>query len=205
MTGDKVSHMRTEAPPLAPIFRSHLQARLIAAVLLDTQPSTIASLANMLAAPESTVHREVERLTRAGVFTDERIGRSRLVRPDDSNPAVGPLRELILIAYGPHTLISAALADVAGIDEAFIYGSWAARFHGEKGPSPNDIDLLVIGQPDRDDVYEAINEVGRQIHREVNPTFVTAQRWANRSSDPFLENIANRPLVALHASGPVTA
>ena len=64
LVDDKVNHMRTESPALAPIFRSHLQGRLLAAVLLGTDALTIAALAQAVQAPESTVHREVERLER---------------------------------------------------------------------------------------------------------------------------------------------
>jgi predicted nucleotidyltransferase len=38
---------------------------------------------------------------------------------------------------------------LAGIEAAAIFGSWAARAAGEAGPSPVDVDLLVIGRPDR--------------------------------------------------------
>ena len=52
--------MRTESPALAPIFRSHLQGRLLAAVLLGTDALTIAALAQTVQAPESTGHREFD-------------------------------------------------------------------------------------------------------------------------------------------------
>jgi len=61
--------MRTESPALAPIFRSHLQGRLLAAVLLGTDALTIAALAQTVQAPESIVHCEVDRLVRTGVRT----------------------------------------------------------------------------------------------------------------------------------------
>ena len=46
--------------------------------------------------------------------------------------------------YGALALLPGILADVDGIEEALIYGSWAARFTGEVGADPNDIDVLVI-------------------------------------------------------------
>lgn len=44
-----------------------------------------------------------------------------------------------MIAYGPRYVIGQQLADVDGISEAFPYGSWVARFHGEPGPLPKDM------------------------------------------------------------------
>jgi predicted nucleotidyltransferase len=48
-----------------------------------------------------------------------------------------------------------ALCAVEGIEKVFVYGSWAARYHGEPGPVPNDVDVLVVGDADRDDLDEA--------------------------------------------------
>jgi hypothetical protein len=49
-----------------------------------------------------------------------------------------------------------ALAEVAGIERAFIYGSWAARHAQRSGPVRADIDLLVIGRPDRRELDDAV-------------------------------------------------
>jgi DNA-binding Lrp family transcriptional regulator len=187
--------MRTEPPALAPIFRSHLQGKLLAAVLLGTEALTIAALAQSVGAPESTVHREVERLVRTGVLSSRRIGRARLIEPNSDNPATRPLRDLVLIAYGPQYVIGEQLAGVDGISGAFLYGSWAARFHGEPGPLPNDIDVLIVGSPDRDDVHDQLAEAARQLQREVNPTFVSAERWADPAADPFLATVTSRSMV----------
>jgi predicted nucleotidyltransferase len=187
--------MRTESPALAPIFRSHLQGKLLAAVLLGAEAVTISALAHAVQAPESTVHREVERLVRTGVLTSRRVGRARLIEPNNDNPATRPLRELVLVAYGPQYVISDLLAGLDGISAAFLYGSWAARFHGEAGPIPNDIDVLIVGSPDRDDVHDRLTEAGKRLRREVNPTFVAPERWADPASDPFLSTVVSRPLV----------
>jgi len=197
LVDDKVNHMRTESPALAPIFRSHLQGRLLAAVLLGTDALTIAALAQAVQAPESTVHREVERLVRTGVLTSRRVGRARLIESNDDNPATRPLRDLVMIAYGPQYVIGQQLAEVDGISEAFLYGSWAARFHGESGPLPNDIDVLIVGSPDRDDVHDRLSDAAQLLHREVNPTFVSADRWSDPSADPLLATVASRPMVSI--------
>jgi AraC-like DNA-binding protein len=197
LVDDKDNHMRTESPALAPIFRSHLQGRLLAAVLLGTYAVTIAALAQRVQAPESTVHREVERLVRTGVLTSRRAGRARLIEPNDDTPATRPLRDLVMIAYGPQYVLGQQLADVDGISKAFLYGSWAARFHGEPGALPNDIDVLIVGSPDRDDVHDRLLDASRLLQREVNPTFVSVDRWSDPSADPFLATVVSRPMVSI--------
>jgi len=193
---DILRHVRTPAPALIPIFRSSLQARLLLRVLIDEEPRTITALARLLDAPEPTVYREVRRLMDADLVTGTRIGRSVVVRPADDNPATVPLRQLLVVTCGPVPFLERALSGVEGITEAYVYGSWAARWHGEVGPAPGDVDLLVVGTPDRDAVYDALEGIDSALGREVNVTFVTPERWA-AGDETFLTALRDRPLVRL--------
>jgi predicted nucleotidyltransferase len=93
------------------------------------------------------------------------------------------------------------LADVTGIDSAFIYGSWAARYHGERGPAPNDIDLLVIGEPELDALYAACRRAERELHLDVNPVVRSAADWRRRGAG-FLADVRKGPLVPVRDAAP---
>ncbi len=188
--------MRTSAPPLVPIFRSSLQARLLLRVLTDPEPRTAADLARLLDAPEPTVHREVRRLVEADLLTSSSVGRAKVLGPAEHNPATAPLRQLLTVTFGPVSALERALQTVEGIDEALVHGSWAARWHGEPGMTPGDVDLLIVGTPDRDAVHDALDGLDSAIGREVNVTFVSPERWAVHS-EPFLAAVHSRPSVSL--------
>lgn len=189
-------HMRTSAPALVPIFRSALQARLLLRVLTSTQPPTAADLARELDAPEPTVSREVRRLLEAGLITGRRIGRATLLSAAEDNPATAPLRQLLVVTYGPTLLLERTLVDVAGIDAAYIHGSWAARYHGETGRPPGDVDVLIVGSPDRGDVDAALDGLERQLGREIHLTYASTERWHD-PTDPYIAALRQRPLVEL--------
>jgi DNA-binding transcriptional ArsR family regulator len=193
---DIIHHMRTKAPALVPLFRSPLQARLLLLVLTSDEGMTAAQLARALHEPEPTVSREARRLMEAGLLRGEKIGRATRLHAALDNPATYPLRQLLVVTYGPSRLLEQALTGIDDIDEAYIHGSWAARYHGEPGKAPGDIDVLVIGTADRGAVDEAVDGIESQIGREVNITYVTPQRWAD-AQDPFLRAVRERPLVAL--------
>lgn len=75
-------------------------------------------------------------------------------------PYFTPLRELLVRAFGVPARLRAALAGIDGVDEVYIFGSWAARWHGEHGTRPvGDIGVLMLGHPDRDRVYAAAHEL----------------------------------------------
>jgi hypothetical protein len=174
------------------IFRSQLQGEVLARVMLSNEPITIADLARDLKAPLPTVAREVNRLHTAGILALNRQGRAQLVTADDDNPAVRPLRDLVTIAFGPRQIVLEEFATVSGLAELHIFGSWAARFLGEPGTAPADVDVLIVGPADRDEAYDA----ARRLHRDVNPTVVSPKRWADQT-DPFINQLKHRPLLQL--------
>ncbi|UZN03057.1 winged helix-turn-helix domain-containing protein [Cellulomonas sp. S1-8] len=190
-------HMRTEAPALVPIFRSALQARLLLHILTSDKPATAADLARVLDAPEPTVSREVRRLLDSGLIAGVRIGRATVVSPAVDNPATAPLRQLLIVTYGPARLIEQALAGVDGIEAAYVHGSWAARYQGEAGKAPGDVDVLIVGQPSRAQVDVALDGLEHRLAREVNVTYVSPQRWRD-ADEPFIAAVRERPLVELH-------
>jgi len=180
------------------IFRSQLQGELLARVLLTSKPVTIADLARDVAAPLATVAREVNRLHAAGILALERQGRARLVTADDSNPAVGPLRDLVAVTFGPRQVVLEEFSEVPSLIELHIFGSWAARFLGEPGSVPGDVDVLVVGPVDRNEVYDAADRAAGRLHREVNPTVISEARWHDGGeADPFIEQVKHRPLLRL--------
>lgn len=188
--------MRTSAPPLLAVFRSQLQGELLARVLLSPGHLSVSDLARVLGAPIPTVAREVTRLEDAGLLTTSRVGRARLVSGNDVNPALGPLRELVMIAFGPRQVITDEFGELDGVEELLIFGSWAARYQGEPGPPPGDVDVIVVGRPNRDDLYDAANRAQGRLGREVNPVLVSTQRW-QEAAEPFLQEVQRRPTLVL--------
>lgn len=189
--------MRVAAPPLLPLFRSRLQGELLALLLVDTDRRwTIDELADGTRHPYQTVATEVRRWEATGLLNVTLVGRTKLFSANTTNPYVRPLSKLVLMAFGPPLVIADEFGPVAGVERVFIYGSWAARFDGEPGPTPNDIDVLVVGAPDRDDVYDAAVRAQQRLGREVNVTQRTSGQW-EAATDGFTQHVCSSPLVEL--------
>ena len=189
--------MRTNAPLLLPIFRSRGQGRLLARIYLHPEkPIPLAGLAREIGLDPTTVLREVNRLEDAGLVVSDRIGRARVVRPDERSPFYPELSTLLFKAFGPATVLARDLRGLPGVEAAYIFGSWASRYHGEAGPAPGDIDLLVVGRPDRRTLARVCREAGRELGLEINPTVVTKEGW-DSDGTPFVRSLKRAPLVAL--------
>lgn len=181
------------------LLRSKLQGELLARVYLsrwDTEVS-ISDLARELGAPVATVHREVARLLEAGLLAERRSGRSRLLSAPEGSPLTRPLTELLAATFGPLPVLTELLADIPGIEHAFIYGSWASRYAGEAGPVPNDVDVLVVGSADPDALDELAEQATKRLRRDVNIRRISPARWHEPGDDPFLTTVRSRAMVAL--------
>jgi DNA-binding transcriptional ArsR family regulator len=187
--------MRSESPALAPVLKSDNQARLLAAVLLHPDMEfTLSDLARDLEVPLSTLHGESKRLTNAGILCSREVGRNRLLRANPDNRLVAPLTALLLASFGPDVVIGEEFADLTRVEQVLIFGSWAARFHGEHGDPPHDVDVLVVGSPDRTAVYDAAEQAEHRLGFPVNPTVVSRKRWA-AADDPLVQQIRASPVV----------
>ncbi|MHB8060267.1 MAG: HVO_A0114 family putative DNA-binding protein [Gaiellaceae bacterium] len=174
---------------------------LLAHLLLREEDplESVSQLAIRLELAISTVQRDVELLEQTGIIHSKRAGRSRVVTADLDYPALGELRALFEKVYGPPQILSELLAGAPGLSEAFIFGSWAARYLGEGGLAPGDIDLLVIGEDQKLDanrVYEAARIASERLGREVNVSIVSEAEWQHDHTG-FLDTIRERPLLRL--------
>lgn len=158
-----------------PLFRSPEQERLLGELFVFADgPISLSELARRAGTSMGGAHKEVERLESAGLVRSTTAGRSRLIEADPSSPVYMELQGLLRKTLGPEPLLRSALADLDGIETAFIYGSWADPAEG----SPGDIDVLVIGDPDVGEVYDAASAVETEIGRPVNVTVRSPAEWA---------------------------
>lgn len=187
--------MRSSAPALLPIFRSRLQADILAALLLrPDQELSLTAVAARLSAPLSTVHGEVQRLVDAGLLMRREAGRSVMVRADPGNRLTAPLTELLLLSWGPPQVVAEEFAHLSGAEQVLIFGSWAARYQQQPGKPPHDLDVLVVGRPRREDVYDAADRVQQRLGLPVNPVVRTPETWRMKD-DPLVRQIRSVPFV----------
>lgn len=188
--------MKVAAPALLPLLRSQAQGEILAWVFLMPGEHSIAEIARETSIPEATVLREINRLVATGFVAERRQGRSRLIAPNQQNPATQPLTALLAVTFGPAYVLREQLSRLEGIDFAAIHGSWAARATGYTGHAPNDIDLLVVGDVARDVLDDIAEDASSSLRRPVLVTTVTPAAW-QAGEDPFVAAVRDSPLVTL--------
>jgi predicted nucleotidyltransferase len=165
------------------------------------QEYSITEAATAIAANLNAVHYEASKLSGGGLITTRKRGNLRLIRAVTDSLLTRPLTDLLAVTYGPLPVITDLTAGVDGIDEAYIYGSWAARYRGEPGPVPADVDVLVVGTVDPDDLDEMAEKAQTILRRPVNIQRIRPETWnASNPTDPFISSVKSRPLVTIAGS-----
>ena len=190
---------RQPAPALLPILRSQQQGEIHALLLGDPDLElSLTEIAARTGTPHASVHREIERAERAGLVVTRKLGNTRLVRANTAGPYYAGLAEVLTRAFGVPAVLAGALQPVNGIAAAYIYGSWPARYEGQTGQRPvGDIDVLILGEPDRDRLYAALGDAEERLGRPVQATIRDAG-WLDRGSGAFHDTLTSRPFLRLH-------
>lgn len=184
---------------LLPLLRSRVTGALLALLYLHPERAySLAEAGRLVSASSQVMSAEADLLVTSGLVLDRRRGRLRLIRAKTTGPVAGPLRDLLAVTYGPLPVLSDLLSGVAGIDAAYLYGSWAARYSGEAGEVPRDVNVLVVGSADPDELYDAVETAERTLGREVSISSVSAGYWAEPNrADVFMRHLREHPLVQL--------
>lgn len=176
-----------------PLFRSDTQAALLSALFLSKEGLSTQDLSARLGIPYSTIHREISRLLKSGLVTEERVGNYRFFAPNRVSPFYPPLHDLLEVLSGPIPLLRKELALIPGIEWVALFGSWAQRLLGKAGNAPQDVDVLVVGSPDVRQVNRACSAVSKNLGWEVNPVILTPREWVEET--PFLRQVRRGGLV----------
>jgi hypothetical protein len=184
---------------LLPLLRSQVQGDLLALLYLHPeQEYSLTEAATLIGASVKAVHSEASRLVAGGFIRDSRRGNVRLLRAATGTPVSGPLTDLLAVTYGPLPVLTDLLAPQTGVSAAFIYGSWAARYRGEPGPLPADVDVLVVGTADRDELDDIARAAQERLGRPVNIRRISPAAWTEPDSgNAFLTSVRQRPLIQL--------
>lgn len=187
--------MKHPAPSLAPILRSDTQGRLLARLLHDpAREYNLTELVEWTGSSMPTISREVDRAEQAGIVRSRRVGPTRMVSANEGHPLHPAMRRLILATYGPPAVIAEAFGELTGAEAVVLYGSWAARYLGDPGRAPNDVDVLVIGEVDLDELHDAADRAEQRIGLPVQATARSTAAWLE-ASESFVREVRRRPLL----------
>ena len=130
-----------------------------------------------------------------GLFIKELVGNLTFYYLNQSHPLYPELKSIISKTIGIEALLQESLKKVVGIQTAFIYGSYAqGKEHGN-----SDIDLFILGKPNKDMLTKKISELEKKIGREVNTVFYSKETFKKKKKEhnSFIDSISKNPKIFL--------
>lgn len=178
--------------PLSQVLASGaLRAVVLYFATHEEESSTVRGLARATGLGLGSVEAELERLLRLNVLERHAAGREIRHSLRGREPLWVALRALVRAVAPAVDVLRVALTDVAGIEDAFVFGSTASG-HAR---SDSDVDLLVIGAPDERTFARRTLDAGTVLGREVNTVLLTPAEWAAKRTTKrgFWTNVLASP------------
>ena len=152
-------------------------------------------LARLAGLSPAALQKELTSLAAKEFVLTRRDGNRLYYRANIGHPLYPELRSIVLKTSGIAAELSRALAPVAGIDLALIFGSVAAA----TATSQSDVDLLVIGNTGLRKITSALRGVAETLGREINPVFFTPAEWREKHivGDAFATRVSAEPKLFL--------
>jgi predicted nucleotidyltransferase len=169
-------------------LRSELRRKLLAYFYANRSARVyVRQLASALDVDSTNLSRELARLEREGLLHSEIEGKQRYYGINQQYPYLKAVLSLLQGTVGIVPTLKSVLHHVPGIDKAYLYGSFAKN----EADASSDIDLLIIGQPDANDLVKEISRLEKSINREVSYTVLKSQELKRKlaAHDPFLTDV----------------
>lgn len=130
-------------------------------------------LIKQLSLPSSQVQKELNKLLEIGFIKAEREANVKYLRVNKTFPLYGELKSIVYKTIGLADNLKQNLTTLGDVSILFIYGSVARNTEDVN----SDIDLMVIGDPDMDELSRHITSAEKRVGREINFTVFTPEDW----------------------------
>lgn len=179
---------------------SDYRQRILGLLLLHPENRYhVREIARLTETVAGTLHRELSKLAEAQVLLREVSGHQVHYQANINFPIYSELASILRKTSGLANQIANALIPLLSkIDFAFIFGSMASG-NANLG---SDIDLLIIGSVNFEDVVAALYQVQTMLRREINPKVYSVNEWKKLSinNTGFISNILKNPKIFIVGS-----
>ncbi|OAM91522.1 hypothetical protein AW736_02815 [Termitidicoccus mucosus] len=168
------------------------RAEIIRLLFSDSSRSLhLRELARLSKLTTGALQGEVNKLNGTGLLLARRDGNRLYFSANPKHPLYPELHGIALKTTGLIAQVTQALDGLAGIEQAFVFGSFAS---GTAGPQ-SDVDLFAIGSTGLRRLVPRLRPVADALGREINPYVISAKSFTAKakSKDAFITSVLNSP------------
>ena len=139
----------------------------------------VRELAVLLNLDPGNLSKELRIFEKERLFTAQKKGNLKFYHLNSEHPLYSELKQMIFKTEGIEGSLRAIVNQFPEIEAAFLYGSYAK---GEER-SGSDVDLMVVGKPDRRHLTAEVRKLEGKIGREINFNIYTKDEFDRKSKE----------------------
>lgn len=146
----------------------------------------------------NAVRRELKNLESFGIFKSERRANRVFYWTNSKNPFFHELRSMMLKDSEELKLIAKVLGKIKRVELVVITQAYIDK----KYESENDIDILIIGNPDVNKITKEMNEVEKELKREFRMAILSKEDYDFRKKrrEKFILDVSEKEKIILLGS-----
>ena len=178
------------------LTKSRLRQKML--VYYFTNPAKrlyLRQAASILKEDPGNLSKEFSRLEKEGVFIAENQGNQKYFYLNRQYSLYDELKSILFKTIGIEGRLKGIIEKTKGVQLSFIYGSYAAN----KENASSDVDLLIVGEVEEDELLKEIESAERVLGREINYNVYPPKEFREKlkRKDNFVANILKRPKIIL--------
>ena len=141
------------------------------------------------------IRRELNTLKADRFFVTEKKGNLLFYKINEQHPLYKEIKKILMTEIGIEAEIRDMFDKIKGVEVAFIYGSYASKKHR----TDSDVDILIVGSPNRDLLSEEVSKLEKKYQKEINYQVYSRAGYREKltSKNSFLIEIKKRPKIFL--------
>lgn len=156
----------------------------------------VRQIARHVDASVGAVRRELEKLAAVDLIVRTQVGNLVFYQVNQRHPVFAEMRALVNKTVGIFNVLRSTLEPLAEqVTVAFVYGSVARQ----EETAASDIDLMIIGQVELDDVLARLSVPENTLGRTINPTVYSSKEFRKKleGGNHFLNSVIDGQKVFL--------
>ncbi|PKK81416.1 MAG: DNA polymerase subunit beta [Thermoplasmata archaeon HGW-Thermoplasmata-2] len=182
--------------PIEGLITSDTRAKILSLLIFNPESEFyLREIVRLTEKNANSIRLELNNLENNRLVSSRKEGILRYYSINKNSPIYAELRSIFLKTHGVTEALRRNLGRLGKIKSAFIYGSYARGDESER----SDIDLMIVGEIDEGVLVKAINELEKDLGREINYVVMRPDEfWERRArKDPFLTNVLSEKRILL--------
>lgn len=156
------------------IIGSKTKINLLVRMFLNpSMKAYLRELAKEFDVSTNSVRTELNTLTEHGILTAERDGRSVYYRANTQHPLFPELSSIVRKITGIDELVNSVIQRLGNLEAVYLTGDYA------RGQDTGIIDMVLIGDIDREQLDDVVMKTERYIKRKIRPLLLSKQEFSD--------------------------